>query len=157
MNVGLKICKACEAVAGVGSCDVAKKISGFWRIYPTSVEARRDWKDRRSLYLVKTPSLFAGSLEFTLSRTIGSLPGTSPSCGVLLCKTSSPGYSDDNPRNITSMSLYKVVSQARQTNSDGNKPNELRRLATVSSSKPDLERVSDGMRINGSVQNGQAV
>ncbi|GFR73985.1 hypothetical protein ElyMa_002151400 [Elysia marginata] len=34
--------KACEAVAGVGSCDGAQKISGLWRIYPTSVEARRD-------------------------------------------------------------------------------------------------------------------
>ncbi|GFS13462.1 hypothetical protein ElyMa_006722700 [Elysia marginata] len=42
MNVGLEICKACEAVAGVGSCDGAQKISGLWRIYPTSVEARRD-------------------------------------------------------------------------------------------------------------------
>ncbi|GFS15882.1 hypothetical protein ElyMa_004944700 [Elysia marginata] len=42
MNVGLEICKACEAVARVGSCDGAQKISGLWRIYPTSVEARRD-------------------------------------------------------------------------------------------------------------------
>ncbi|GFR93061.1 hypothetical protein ElyMa_004369300 [Elysia marginata] len=42
MNVGLEICKACEAVAGVGSCDGAQEISGLWRIYPTSVEARRD-------------------------------------------------------------------------------------------------------------------
>ncbi|GFR74423.1 hypothetical protein ElyMa_000429700 [Elysia marginata] len=33
---------ACEAVEGVGSCDGAQKISGLWRIYPTSVEARRD-------------------------------------------------------------------------------------------------------------------
>ncbi|GFS07028.1 ficolin-2 [Elysia marginata] len=98
---------------------------------------------------------FSSGLEFTLSRNEGSLPGTSSSCGVLLCKTPSPGYSDDDERNITSMSLYKAVSQ-RQTNSERNKPNELRRLATVSSSKPDLERVCNGMRINGSLQNGQA-
>ncbi|GFS20964.1 ficolin-2 [Elysia marginata] len=90
------------------------------------------------------------SLEFTLSRNKGNLLGISPSCGVLFCRTSSPGQSDDNQRNITSMSLYKAVSQRQY------EPKYLKRLATVSSSKPDLERVSNGMKMNGSVKNGQA-
>ncbi|GFS09988.1 fibrinogen-related protein 3.1 [Elysia marginata] len=95
-------------------------------------------------------------LEFTLSKTNGNLSETRSSCGVLLCKTSSLGQADGKQRIITSMSLYKAVSQARQTNSDSDESWGLRRLATVSASKPNLEHVSDGMKITGSLRNGQA-
>ncbi|GFR90761.1 hypothetical protein ElyMa_002575800 [Elysia marginata] len=74
MNVGLEICKAakaCEAVAGVGSCDGAQKTSGLWCIYPTSVEARRDlivpgveWGGQAITFSVKTPSLYADRERF---------------------------------------------------------------------------------------------
>ncbi|GFR87869.1 hypothetical protein ElyMa_002503900 [Elysia marginata] len=101
-------------------------------------------------------SVSTPGLEFTLSRTKGNLPGTNSSCGVLLCKTFSHGHADDKQRTMTTMSLYKAVSQARQTNRDSGQSAGLRRLATVSSSKPNLEHVSNGMKITGSLKNGQA-
>ena len=38
---GLDLCRACEALTGVGSIDGAQIISGLWRIYPLSIAARR--------------------------------------------------------------------------------------------------------------------
>ena len=38
---GLDLCKACEALTGVGSIDGAQIISVPWRIYPLSAAARR--------------------------------------------------------------------------------------------------------------------
>ncbi|GFS22906.1 fibrinogen C domain-containing protein 1, partial [Elysia marginata] len=92
---------------------------------------------------------------FTLSRTKRNLHRSSTPCGILLCKTSSLGYGDDKQRNITSMSLYKAVSQD-QTISEVGEPRELRHLATVSLSKPNLEQVSDGMKVNGNFLGGRA-
>ncbi|GFR71220.1 ficolin-2 [Elysia marginata] len=95
-------------------------------------------------------------LDFTFSRTKENPPGTSSFCGVLLCKTSSVNHvSDNKQQNITSMSLYKAISQG-PSNTDNGEPRGLRRLASVSSTRPNIEQVSDGMNINGSLQNGQA-
>ena len=38
---GLDLCRACEALTGVGSIDGVQIISGLWRIYPLSMAARR--------------------------------------------------------------------------------------------------------------------
>ena len=38
---GLDLCRACEALTGVGSIDGTQIISGLWRIYSLSVAARR--------------------------------------------------------------------------------------------------------------------
>ena len=38
---GLEICQACEALTGIGTIDGAQIISGLWRIYPLTMQARR--------------------------------------------------------------------------------------------------------------------
>ncbi|GFR62165.1 fibrinogen C domain-containing 1 [Elysia marginata] len=53
------------------------------------------------------------------------------------------------------MSLYKAVSQD-QTISEVGEPRELRHLATVSLSKPNLEQVSNGIKVNGNFLGGRA-
>ncbi|GFS04762.1 hypothetical protein ElyMa_002919800, partial [Elysia marginata] len=53
------------------------------------------------------------------------------------------------------MSLYQTVSQT-PTNTERIEPTRLRLLATVSSSRPNLNLVvSDGIKINGRLGNGQ--
>ncbi|GFS01552.1 fibrinogen C domain-containing protein 1 [Elysia marginata] len=92
-------------------------------------------------------------LELTLAPTDRNVAGTSDSCGVLLCKTSS--VRDDKQRNINSLSLYKVVSQG-PTGSDSSKPGILSSLAFVSTSQPSFEQFSNGVKVSGSLNNEQA-
>ncbi|GFR89212.1 fibrinogen-related protein 2 [Elysia marginata] len=99
------------------------------------------------------PVVCSSGLEFTLAPTDRNVAVTSDSCGVLLCKTSS--VSDDKERNITSLSLYKVVSQGT-TGSYSSKPGNLSSLAFVSTSQPSFEQFSNGVKVSGSLKSGKA-
>ncbi|GFS22227.1 fibrinogen related protein 12.1 [Elysia marginata] len=103
------------------------------------------------LSLLIGPAVSSSDLAFTLSPANPNLPGTSDSCGVLLCETPSLG----EQRNITSMSVYKAVSQSL-TGSDSTKPGNLSSLAFVSPSQPSVEQNSNGVKVSGSLKNGQA-
>ncbi|KAK3759329.1 hypothetical protein RRG08_058141 [Elysia crispata] len=94
-------------------------------------------------------------IEFTLSRNNYNLPGSGSSCGVLVCKKSNLGSGKDDSGTITNMTLFKTTT-AGLDNIGGSSDGQLRRLASVSSTQPNLQQVYDGMKLYGSLNDGQA-
>ena len=97
----------------------------------------------------------SAGIEFTLSRNNYNLPGSGSSCGVLVCKKSNLGSGKDDSGTITNMTLFKTTT-AGLDNIGGSSDGQLRRLASVSSTQPNLQQVYDGMKLYGVLKDGQA-
>ena len=105
--------------------------------------------------LANDPHTFFPGLDFTFDRTKQTFPDSSSSCGVLFCQENSQSSSDDNLHTMTSMTLFKTSPSVVSTNGN-NRPGQRKRLATVSADQPELEQVSDGMKVRGLLRDGRA-
>ncbi|KAK3766484.1 hypothetical protein RRG08_059302 [Elysia crispata] len=91
-------------------------------------------------------------MELTLSRN---LPGSRLSCGVLICRERNLSSMGEGPRAILNMTLFKKTTAGPVT-IGGSNDGQLKLLASVSSTQPNLEQVYDGMKLYGVLNNGQA-
>ena len=96
--------------------------------------------------------LLSSGMEFTLSRN---LPESRSSCGVLVCRQRNLSSREKGTRAITNMTLFKTTT-AGLDNIGGSNDGQLRRLASVSSTQPNLQQVYDGMKLYGVLKDGQA-